>query len=200
MAQRDIPLQVFHFDCFWMKEFQWCDFLWDERVFPDPVGMLKRLKEKGLKICVWINPYIAQKSRLFSEAKEKGYLLQLKNGDVWQWDLWQAGMGIVDFTNKDACEWYKGLLRELIAMGVDCFKTDFGERIPTNVEYADGSDPLKMHNYYAYLYNKTVFDPWLRRKAGKPSSLPVRPRPVVKNSRSTGVVTVGPLINRWRKV
>lgn len=158
MAQRDIPLQVFHFDCFWMKEFQWCDFRWDERVFPDPVGMLKRLKEKGLKICVWINPYIAQKSRLFSEAKEKGYLLQLKNGDVWQWDLWQAGMGIVDFTNKDACEWYKGLLRELIAMGVDCFKTDFGERIPTNVEYADGSDPLKMHNYYAYLYNKTVFD------------------------------------------
>lgn len=158
MAQRDIPLQVFHFDCFWMKEFQWCDFMWDERVFPDPVGTLKRLKEKGLKICVWINPYIAQKSRLFNYAKEKGYLLKLKNGDVWQWDLWQAGMGIVDFTNKDACEWYKSLLRELIEMGVDCFKTDFGERIPTNVEYADQSDPIKMHNYYAYLYNKTVFE------------------------------------------
>jgi len=43
-------------------------------------------------------------------------------------------------------------------MGVDCFKTDFGERIPTDVVYFDGSDPKKMHNYYTYLYNKTVFN------------------------------------------
>ena len=42
-------------------------------------------------------------------------------------------------------------------MGVDCFKTDFGERIPTDVVYFDGSDPHKMHNYYSYLYNQTVF-------------------------------------------
>lgn len=158
MAERDLPLEVFHFDCFWMKEFQWCDFTWDERMFPDPAGMLKKLKERGLKICVWINPYIAQKSKLFAEAREKGYLLKDKNGDVWQTDMWQAGMGIVDFTNKEACEWYKRQLKALLDMGVDCFKTDFGERIPTDVEYADGSDPLKMHNYYSYLYNKTVYE------------------------------------------
>ena len=29
MAERDIPLQVFHFDCFWMKGFEWCNFEWD---------------------------------------------------------------------------------------------------------------------------------------------------------------------------
>jgi alpha-D-xyloside xylohydrolase len=166
MAQRDIPLEVFHFDCYWMKEFQWCDFSWDESMFPDPVGMLKRLKDKGLKICVWINPYIAQKSKLFDYAREKGYLLKLKNGDVWQWDLWQAGMGIVDFTNQEACQWYQGLLKGLLEMGVDCFKTDFGERIPTNVEYCDGSDPMKMHNYYAYLYNETVYE-LLEKEKGK---------------------------------
>jgi alpha-D-xyloside xylohydrolase len=43
-------------------------------------------------------------------------------------------------------------------MGVDSFKTDFGERIPTDVVYHDGSDPVKMHNYYTYLYNKVVFN------------------------------------------
>lgn len=158
MAQRDIPLHVFHFDCFWMKEFNWCDFQWDQRVFPDPKNMLKRLKDKGLKICVWINPYIAQESILFDEGMEKGYLLRRPNGDVWQWDLWQPGMGIVDFTNPDACEWYSSKLQSLIDMGVDSFKTDFGERIPTDVVYYDGSDPYKMHNYYTFLYNKVVFD------------------------------------------
>lgn len=158
MLRRDIPLRVFHFDCFWMKEFQWCDFEWDRDVFPDPPGMLRRLKEKGLKLCVWINPYIAQKSRLFDEAVEKGFLLKKPDGDVWQWDMWQAGMGLVDFTNPEAARWYKGELKKLLDMGVDCFKTDFGERIPTDVRYYDGSDPVKMHNFYSYLYNKTVFE------------------------------------------
>ncbi|MFC5649093.1 alpha-xylosidase [Paenibacillus solisilvae] len=166
MAERDLPLHVFHFDCFWMREFHWTDFQWDECVFPDPVGMLKRLKEKGLKICVWINPYIAQRSRLFAEGKEKGYLVKRPNGDVWQWDLWQPGMALVDFTNPDACQWYAGYLKDLVDMGVDSFKTDFGERIPTDVVYFDGSDPVKMHNFYTYLYNKVVFEV-LEEKLGK---------------------------------
>lgn len=166
MAERDIPLHVFHFDCFWMKEYQWTDFEWDPDMFPDPVGMLKRLKDRGLKICVWINSYIAQKSALFQEGMENGYLVRTPDGDVWQWDLWQAGMGLVDFTNPAAVEWYKNHLRRLIDMGVDCFKTDFGERIPTDVVYYDGSDPHKMHNYYTFLYNKAVFEA-LEEKLGK---------------------------------
>lgn len=166
MAQRNVPLHVFHFDCFWMREYQWCDFEWDPSVFPDPVGMLKRLKGKGLKICVWINSYIAQKSPLFREGLEKGYFVKTKSGDVWQWDKWQAGMALVDFTNPEATAWYQGKLERLIDMGVDSFKTDFGERIPTDVAYFDGSDPEKMHNYYTFLYNKAVFE-LLERKLGK---------------------------------
>jgi alpha-D-xyloside xylohydrolase len=166
MADRRIPLHVFHFDCFWMKEFEWVNFAWDARVFRDPQGMLRRLKARGLRICVWINPYIAQESPLFDEGSAHGYLLKRPDGDVWQWDKWQSGMGLVDFTNPDACRWYAGKLQALLDMGVDCFKTDFGERIPTDVVYADGSDPLKMHNYYTYLYNKTVFAV-LEEKLGK---------------------------------
>jgi alpha-D-xyloside xylohydrolase len=89
---------------------------------------------------------------------QNDFLLKRPDGSVWQWDKWQAGMGIVDFTNPEACRWYANKLRALIAMGVDCFKTDFGERIPTEVVYHDGSDPLRMHNYYPYLYNQTVFE------------------------------------------
>ncbi len=158
MAERDLPLHVFHFDCFWMKAYHWSNFVWDKDLFPDPAGMLARLKARGLRICVWINPYIAERSRLFDQGMEKGYLLKQPDGDVWQWDMWQAGMGLVDFTNPEARQWYGDKLRALVDMGVDCFKTDFGERIPTDVVYHDGSDPVKMHNYYTLLYNETVFD------------------------------------------
>ncbi|MCL1883005.1 MAG: alpha-xylosidase [Defluviitaleaceae bacterium] len=158
MAERNIPLSVFHFDCFWMKEYQWCNFAWDTDSFPDPEGMLKRLKAKGLKICLWINPYIGQRSPLFAEGAEKGYFIKNAEGGVWQWDMWQPGLAIVDFTNPAAGEWYKDHLRRLMAMGVDCFKTDFGERIPVDGVYFDGSCPHKMHNYYAFQYNQLVFD------------------------------------------
>lgn len=159
MAERNIPLSVFHFDCRWMKELEWCNFDWDKSKFPDPEGLLKKLHDRGLKICVWINSYIGQKSPLFEEGAKNGYFIKNEDGSVWQWDKWQAGMAIVDFTNPEATKWYQGYLKKLVAMGVDCFKTDFGERIPTEgVKYYDGSDPELMHNYYTYLYNKAVYD------------------------------------------
>lgn len=167
MADRDIPLHVFHFDCYWMDAYEWCNFVWDPKTFPDPKGMLKRYHDRGLKICVWINPYIGQKSPLFQEGMKHGYLLKKTNGDVWQTDLWQAGMGIVDFTNPEAVKWYTGMLKSLLDMGVDCFKTDFGERIPVkDIAYYDGSDPVKMHNYYTFLYNQAVFK-LLEQERGK---------------------------------
>ncbi|MGW0548238.1 alpha-xylosidase [Streptomyces altiplanensis] len=158
MAEHDIPLSVFHFDCFWMREYQWSDLEWDPEVFPDPEGMLRRLTERGLKVSMWINPYIAQKSALFAEAAARGFLVRRPNGDIWQWDLWQPGMALVDFTHPGAREWYTDKLRVLLDQGVDCFKTDFGERVPTDVVWHDGSDPERMHNYYTHLYNSTVFE------------------------------------------
>ncbi|GEL95586.1 alpha-xylosidase [Cellulomonas composti] len=158
MAERGLPLSVFHFDCFWMREFHWTDLTWDPSTFPDPEGMLERLHAKGLKVCVWINPYIAQRSALFEEGRAAGYLVRRADGSVWQTDQWQAGMALVDFTNPAAVAWFGAHLRRLLGQGVDAFKTDFGERIPTDVVWHDGSDPERMHNYYTHLYNRAVFD------------------------------------------
>ncbi|MCX2182899.1 alpha-xylosidase [Streptomyces sp. SKN60] len=170
MVERGIPLSVFHFDCFWMRGYQWCDFAWDSDTFPDPAGMLTRLKEQGLRISAWINPYVAQKSALFEEGMREGHLVRRPDGSVWQWDLWQPGMALVDFTDPAARDWYTDKLRALLDMGVDCFKTDFGERIPTDVVWHDGSDPERMHNYYTHLYNEAVFE-LLREVRGEGEAL-----------------------------
>ncbi|KAI1374498.1 glycoside hydrolase family 31 protein [Hypoxylon crocopeplum] len=167
MKERDTQVDVFHYDCFWMKGFKWTDFVFDSEKFPDPKAQIARLKSSGLvsKVCVWINPYIAQHGAAFKEAAEKGYLIKRKNGDIWQWDLWQAGMGLVDFTNPEAVKWYTECLNGLFDKGVDCIKTDFGERIPTlDVEWFDKTvDPHKMHNFYAFLYNKIVYEALQKR-------------------------------------
>ena len=80
------------------------------------------------------------------------------NGEVWQTDFWQAGMGLVDFTNPAAREWFKDKVKALLNQGVDAIKTDFGERIPRDVVWYDGSPKLSMHNWYTQLYNQAVFE------------------------------------------
>lgn len=159
MLDRDIPLRTFHFDCCWMRDYHWTDFTWDPAIFPDPKGLIERIKAKGINVCCWINSYIAQGNDIFDEGMEKGYFVKRTNGDVWQWDMWQPGMALVDFTNPEACKWYQGYIAQLVDMGVDAIKTDFGERIPMEgVVYYDGSDPKKMRNYYTHLYNKCVWE------------------------------------------
>ena len=141
-----------------MREFTWMSGQWDPATFPDPEGFLARLHDRGLKVSVWINSYIAQRSALFGEAAAKGYLLRRPDGSVFQWDWWQAGMALVDFTNPEATAWFQEVIRGLLRQGVDSIKTDFGERIPTDVVWHDGTDPYLMHNLYAQLYNRAVFD------------------------------------------
>ena len=74
-------------------------------------------------------------------------------------------MGIVDLTNPAASEWFLAQLERLFDLGVDCIKTDFGERIPSiDVEWHDKSvSPARMHNYYSFLYNQLVYTALQRR-------------------------------------
>lgn len=95
---------------------------------------------------------------MFKEGRDKGYLVRKPNGEVWQTDFWQAGMGLVDFTNPAAREWFKDKVKALLNQGVDAIKTDFGERIPRDVVWYDGSPKLSMHNWYTQLYNQAVFE------------------------------------------
>ncbi|KAK7043691.1 hypothetical protein VNI00_008302 [Paramarasmius palmivorus] len=145
-----------------------CSFTFDPDNFPDPAKYLADIKEKyNVKICVWINPYISQLSPIFQEGVKGGYFIKRKDGTPWQWDLWQPGLAILDVTNPAARDWYGAKLKALIDLGVDCFKTDFGERIPhENVVFHDGSDPMRMHNMYAITYNEFVFK-LLEEQVGK---------------------------------
>lgn len=169
MKERNCPVRVFHLDCFWMKQYEWCSFTFDPDHFPDPAKYLSGIKEKyGVKICLWINSYISQHSPIFEEAAKEGYLIKRTNGDIWQWDLWQPGLAIVDITNPAARAWYKSKLVALMDMGVDAFKTDFAERIPhLDVQYHEKSyNPYAMHNFYTVLYNELVFET-LEERYGK---------------------------------
>ncbi len=177
-VKRRLPLDVIHVDTWWMRWRKYCDFTWDRRAFPDPGRLIRKVHRLGLKLCLWEHPYVSVESRLFAYGKEREHFVRRPDGEVHVIDYglslaprpdgrvrraadgeaWNAPVAIVDLTNPEAREWFKDLHRPLLRMGVDAFKTDFGEDIPEDARFHDGSTGALMHNLYPLLYNQAVFE------------------------------------------
>ncbi|KAF2803318.1 uncharacterized protein BDZ99DRAFT_512125 [Mytilinidion resinicola] len=147
MEKREIPL----------ASFEWCDYEFDKEYFPDAKGQLARLKAKGIHK-VKSSTKLLKKATLSNVPMIRfGNMITGLPSHLKQWQNNNAGMAFIEFTNPDTCKWYQGKFQALVDMGVDSFKTDFGERMPTgDTMYFDGSSPEKLHNYYSYLYNKVT--------------------------------------------
>jgi alpha-D-xyloside xylohydrolase len=165
LRKEGIPCDVYHFDCFWQKPLMWCDFEWDTARFPDPPRLLKELHEQGFHNCLWENPYVAVQSAMYQEGAAKGYFLRRLDGSIYEALLWsqrsERGMGlcaIVDLTNPEAVAWFRKKHETLLAQGVDAFKTDFAEEIPEDARFHNGLTGAEMHNPYALLYQREVFE------------------------------------------
>jgi alpha-D-xyloside xylohydrolase len=171
-----IPADVVHVDPWWMKWRRYCDFRWDTEAFPDPEGFVRMLHERGLKLCLWEHPYISVESDLYQAGVSNGYFVKRPDGQVYVIDYglslaprpdgvvreatpqnsWNARVAIVDLTNVRAYDWFQDLHRPLLRMGVDVFKTDFGEDIPADALFSNGQTGAAMHNLYPLLYNSAV--------------------------------------------
>lgn len=156
-----IPCDVMHFDCYWLREDKWCDFVWDDAQYPDRLSMLAGLKEKGYKICLWINPYVTITAEMYLEGREKGYFAKNAAGDPFEADLWHGLLSpcvLLDFTNEEAVSWFQEKIRAVLLEGVDVLKTDFGEDIPYDAVFSNGMTGRELRNVYSRLYNQAVFE------------------------------------------
>lgn len=176
LAKNNIAADVVHIDPWWMKWRTYCDFHWDKEAFPDTEEFIAWVHSLGLKVCLWEHPYISIESDLFSFGKENGFFVRQHDGEPYIIDYglslapcpdgvvrtasaknsWNARVTIVDLTNNDAYNWYKDLHRPLFKMGIDVFKTDFGEDVPIDAVFSNGETGQTMHNLYPLLYNRAV--------------------------------------------
>lgn len=160
-CEEDIPCDVMHFDCYWLRDSMWCDFVWDEAQYPCHTQMLEELKDMGFKSCLWINPYITMVSQMFAEGQEKGYFVRNEQGEVYTADLWHGLLpwcAILDFTNSEARCWFQQKIEPLLREGVSVLKTDFAEDIPYDGIFSNGLTGREMRNIYSRLYNEAVFE------------------------------------------
>ena len=162
-----IKIDVIHIDG-WQTPDDAGAWVWDRKRFPDPEGMIRHLKENGIRLSLWMFPYIRETSKYFKEAAEKGYLVKDQKGEPCRFYATATSdikVGCFDFTNPELVAWYRPRVQEVVKMGIGVVKTDFSEAVPEDAVYFDGSNGIQGHNKLTYLYAKTVYDAMQEVKA-----------------------------------
>jgi len=158
LRKEGYPCDVMHLDTGWFTTDWLCEWTFNPERFPDPPAFLKRLKDQGFRVSLWQLPYIAEGARQLKEALENNYIAtnrqRLQGGSNFSANDYA---GTIDFTSPEATAWYQGLLKALLEMGVSCIKTDFGEDIHLDADYAN-MPADKLHNLYPLLYQRAAWE------------------------------------------
>jgi alpha-D-xyloside xylohydrolase len=167
----NVPLDVIHLDPYWQRDRMYADLVWDDERFPDPAATMAHLRERGIRVCLWVQPWIPEQSEVFHEGVAANAFARREDGEVCFYTPTIPGRspnrcGIVDFSSPDGREWYIGKIVGLIEQGVRAFKTDFGEAIPEDAVFANGMRGTEMHNMFPLLYNAAFYDAFERSGHG----------------------------------
>jgi alpha-D-xyloside xylohydrolase len=159
------------------------DFRWDDARYPDPKAALATMRAFGVRICVWLYPYVSSHSPRHAELAERGFFLERKDDGapyVFDWDVDPATSpfgsvltplspsSIVDFTNPEAYAFWRDEHAALFAAGVDVIKSDFGEHVPDDCVAHNGDSGRRLHNVYPLLYNRCEYEA-TQRYGGEPA-------------------------------
>lgn len=144
-TEHDFPLDVIGLEPGWHSKAYPCSFEWDSTRFPDPAGFATEMRERGVKLNLWCNPYIAPETKLTdSLAPYSG------THTVW--------CGIVpDYTLQEPRKIFKRHIgREQLELGVGGYKVDEVDGFdvwlwPDVAEFPSGVTAEQMRSTYGNL-------------------------------------------------
>lgn len=170
VRRRDMPCDVITFDGrAWQDTETRFAFEWDKARYPDPRRVISELKSLGFRVCVWEYPLVSVKNPLFDRMARSGWLLKdRRTSEAWRYE-WEAEpfgpvltqlpvSGLVDFTHPDAYAWWRDQHKDLFDIGIDMIKADFGEQVLDDMVAYNGESGKALHNVYATLYNRCVYE------------------------------------------
>lgn len=166
--EHQIPCDAIYLDIDYMDGYR-C-FTWNKKHFPDPKRMIKELASIGFKTVVMIDPGIKVDDNywVFKEGKENNYFCRRSDDYYMEGQVWPGRCQFPDFTNPKVREWWGGLYKELVDLGVAGVWNDMNEpavfgsgTFPNDVRHNyDGfrGSHRKAHNVYGTQMMRSTYD------------------------------------------
>lgn len=141
---RQIPCDAIYLDIDYMDGYR-C-FTWNKKYFPDPKKMIADLANMGMKTIVMIDPGIKVDDNywVFKEGKENGFFCRRSDDYFMEGHVWPGRCQFPDFTNPTVRDWWGGLYKELVGMGVAGVWNDMNEP----AVFGSGTFPSDVRHYY----------------------------------------------------
>jgi len=124
---KKMPADVIYLDIHHMEEYK--VFTFDGERFPNPKALIQRLKEKGFKVVVILDPGIKKDTSYapYREGMEKGLFLTYPDGQTYEGQVWPGWCAFPDFTKEATRSWWADKMAFYTEAGVDGFWTDMNE-------------------------------------------------------------------------
>ena len=175
LRELDIPLSVVWIDAPWETGHNTYDY--NPVQFPDPWGMITRMRNKGVLTFNWITEHINNPSKdpatkpYFDYGVKHNFFVKNSAGGPLILPWGRGNGAILDFTNPEASKWWRSLVEKPLMAGGYGFKLDYGEDVIPYLslsrgsiahmfiyDFYNGENETQMHAYYKYLYHKNAMD------------------------------------------
>ncbi len=163
-----IPCDAIYLDIDYMDGYR-C-FTWNKKFFPEPKKLIRELQSIGMKTVVMIDPGIKVDDNywVFKEGKANQYFCRRSDDYFMEGHVWPGRCQFPDFTNPHVREWWGGLYKELVDLGVAGVWNDMNEpavfgsgTFPNDVRHHfDGhrGSHRKAHNVYGMQMVRSTYD------------------------------------------
>jgi oligosaccharide 4-alpha-D-glucosyltransferase len=169
MKEEKIPFDAVIFDLFWfgdsikgtMGNLAWMN----KTKWPNPKGMLKKLKDQNIKSILITEPFILKSSQNYDSSKDFHAVDSLGKPYVLT-DFYFGEGGLIDIFRKDAGQWFWNQHDAQNRIGVDAWWGDLGEpeKHPGNLYHNLknlGFNRLfsadEVHNIYGHYWTKLLY-------------------------------------------
>jgi alpha-glucosidase (family GH31 glycosyl hydrolase) len=173
--EHSIPLDAIVIDSPW--ETQYNTWRFNPSQFPDPEGLIARLRREDVRTVVWVTPWVnldstdgqrppdAESERLhrqpasnYAEGAWSGHYVRGPAGEPYVGRWWMGTGSPVDFTSPAARRWWQRQARDVLELGVEGIKADDGEGyyFPPDVRFADRRRGAEAAWAYGDLYRRTM--------------------------------------------
>ena len=144
MRRHDIPLDAVVIDSPWATQYNTWEF--NPHQFPDARGLIRQMRDEGVRTVVWVTPWVNLDSRdgqippqpeserlhrepasNYAAGAEGGHFVREPSGEPFVTQWWMGTGSPVDFTSHAAEEWWREQARAVLSLGVEGIKADDGE-------------------------------------------------------------------------